>query len=159
MTLRIREAARALVLDPDDRVLLVRFEFPVNGTRWALPGGGMERDETPVDAIRRELVEEVGLHVADIGPLVWTRLHHVPFFDGSFDGQREQIHLVRSAAFDPVPTLSWLQMNAEFVFELRWWTVDEIDTHPGPFVPGALGTHLRSLLTDGPPTDAVDVGI
>ena len=26
--LRIREAVRALLIDPDDRVLLVRFEFP-----------------------------------------------------------------------------------------------------------------------------------
>ena len=68
--LRIREAARALVLDPDDRVLLVRFEFPVTGTRWALPGGGLEPGETHVEALRRELVEEVGLHGAAIGPHV-----------------------------------------------------------------------------------------
>ncbi|MFM7686187.1 MAG: NUDIX domain-containing protein, partial [Actinomycetota bacterium] len=40
--LRIRDAVRALVLDPDDRILMVRFEFPDAGTRWALPGGGIE---------------------------------------------------------------------------------------------------------------------
>jgi len=32
--LRIRPAARAIVLDPDDRILLVRFQFP-HGTFWA----------------------------------------------------------------------------------------------------------------------------
>ena len=44
--LRIREAVRALVIDPDHRVLLVRFEFPT-ATRWALPGGGLEPGERP----------------------------------------------------------------------------------------------------------------
>ena len=71
--LRIRPAARALVVDPDDRVLLVRFEFPA-GTRWALPGGGIEPGETPEEAIRRELVDlaaagRVKSHVSRRGPL------------------------------------------------------------------------------------------
>ncbi|TCO45142.1 putative N-acetyltransferase YhbS [Kribbella antiqua] len=34
---RLRPAARAVVLDPDDRILLVRFEFP-SGPIWATPG-------------------------------------------------------------------------------------------------------------------------
>src|SRR5918992_6160823 len=37
----LRDAARALVVDPAGRVLLVRFEFG-NKTVWALPGGGLE---------------------------------------------------------------------------------------------------------------------
>ena len=39
--LRIRPSARAVVIDPEGRVLLVRFEFP-RGTVWATPGGGQE---------------------------------------------------------------------------------------------------------------------
>ena len=58
--LRIRPAARAIVLDPDDRILLVRFQFP-HGTFWATPGGGIEPGETPEEAVRRELAEEAGL--------------------------------------------------------------------------------------------------
>ena len=63
-TLRIREATRAVVLAPDRHVLLVRFEFP-QASRWALPGGGIEPGETPVDALRRELAEEVGIDNGD----------------------------------------------------------------------------------------------
>jgi len=58
--LRIRPAARAIVLDPDDRILLVRFEFP-DGMFWATPGGGIEPGETPEEAVRRELAEEAWL--------------------------------------------------------------------------------------------------
>jgi len=154
--LRIREAVRALVLDPDDRVLLVRFEFPT-ATRWALPGGGLEHGETHLQALVRELFEEVGLSDPVIGPAVWHRLHIVPFLSGEFDGQRERIYLVRTHAFDPAPQLSWEQMNAEFVHELRWWTGDEIAASDAVFVPTGLHALLVALLRDGPPAHPIAV--
>ena len=157
--LRIREAARAVLLDPDDRVLLVRFEFPGDIRRWALPGGGVEPGESHVDALHRELREETGLVGAAIGEHIWTRLHIVAFLDGRHDGQRETIHLVRTSSFEPQPTHSWEQLNAEYVFELRWWSVDEIAGSSETFVPAGLATHLRALADEGPPNSPVDVGI
>ncbi len=156
--LRIRDAVRALVVDTDQRVLLVRFEFPT-ATRWALPGGGLEPGETHLDALHRELREEVGLVNASIGPQIWHRLHIVPFLNGKFDGQRERIFLIRCEPFDPAPQLSWEQMNAEFVHELRWWTIDEISTSDVHFVPQELHVLLTTLLRDGPPADSIDVSV
>lgn len=158
--LRIREAVRAIVRTPDLAVLLVRFEFPT-GSRWALPGGGLENGETHREALHRELVEEVGLTAPSIGPHVWSRLHIVPFINGRFDGQREQIHLVDvDDRFEPTPTLSWQQLNDEYVFELRWWTLDEIDaaTHLH-FVPAPMAALLRDLAVNGPPNQPVDVSV
>lgn len=158
-SLRIRDAARAIVLTPEAEVLLVRFEFPDAGVRWALPGGGLEPGERHVDALRRELAEEVGLIDPEIGPHVWTRLHIIPFIDGRWDGQREHFHLVPVAArFDPQPHLPWEQLRSEYVFELRWWHVDEIGDGL-PFVPAELATALRRLVADGPPNAPVDVGV
>jgi 8-oxo-dGTP pyrophosphatase MutT (NUDIX family) len=162
--LRIREAARALIVDPDDRVLLVRFEFP-GATRWALPGGGLEPGETPEDALRRELVEEVGLHDPDIGPHIWTRLHVIPFIDGRWDGQREQIHLVRSHRFEPAPMLSVEELQQEYVFELRWWHLHEIAAATAAagetrlFVPQALASLLDEILGGRIPDAPVDIDI
>ncbi len=154
--LRIREAVRGLLV-ADQQVLLVRFEFPT-ATRWALPGGGLEPGEDHVEALRRELEEEVGLVDATIGPQIWHRLHIVPFLNGQFDGQRERIHLVECATFEPEPRLSWEQMHAEFVHELRWWTIDEIAASDAHFVPTELHALLGMLLRDGPPVDSIDVG-
>jgi ADP-ribose pyrophosphatase YjhB (NUDIX family) len=155
--LRIREAVRGLLVDPDHRVLLVRFEFP-SATRWALPGGGLEAGESHLDALSRELEEEVGLIDATIGPQIWHRLHIVPFLNGEFDGQRDRVHLVECAPFDPEPRLSWEQMRAEFVHELRWWTIDEIGASGAQFVPRELHALLGLLLRDGPPPESIDVG-
>lgn len=147
-----------MVLDPAERVLLVRFEFPDSGTKWALPGGGIEAGETDHDALRRELAEEVGAPSVAIGPHIWNRLHIVPFIDGSHDGQIERIYLVRTPAFTPQPALTWEQLNAEFVFEVRWWHPDELGGI-GRVAPARLREHLDDLRVDGPPKQPVEVDV
>jgi len=157
-SLRIRPAARAVLLDPDDRILLVRFEFPTR-TVWATPGGGIEPGETAEDAIRRELEEEAGLTEFELGPVVWTRLHIIPFIGGQWDGQREEYHLIRVAAFEPTPRLTWEQLNREYVFGMRWWTADELAEADTAFAPSRLPELLRALLLDGPPAEPIDTGV
>ncbi len=150
--LRIREAVRALVVDGDDRVLLVRFEFP-NSTIWALPGGGIDPGEGHHEALCRELLEEIGLTDVEIGAHLWNRLHIVAFLNGQFDGQRERVHAVRVAAgFEPRPTFTWEQLNAEYVFEMRWWTLAELELIDTATAPAKLASLFREFLETGPPS-------
>jgi len=57
--------ARGLIFDTAGRWLIVR---PVGDHRWHLPGGLIEQDESPADACRRELREELSLDLTP-GPL------------------------------------------------------------------------------------------
>ena len=159
--LRIREAVRALVIDPDQRVLLVRFEFP-NVSVWGTPGGGVEPEEESEQALRRELREELGLTDVVIGRHIWERTQIIPFLSGLWDGQHDRYFVVETDAFEPAPDLTWEQLNAEYLFEMRWWTADELEEFESTkecfFAPRRLPELYRSLLTDGEPESLIDTG-
>ena len=58
---RIPASAGALIFDGVGQLLIVN---PTYKAHWTIPGGIMEADgETPWEACRREVLEEVGLHV------------------------------------------------------------------------------------------------
>jgi len=65
---RKRAIAQMLVRDDRDRVLLCRLTYK---TDWDLPGGVVEVNESPQDAVAREVEEELGLQIA-AGPLLLT---------------------------------------------------------------------------------------
>jgi 8-oxo-dGTP diphosphatase len=159
VTLAVREGARALVLDEDDRILLVRFVNPETAEEfWATPGGGIDHDESLEEALRRELQEETGLNEFDIGPVVWTRRHVFPWAGKTLD-QSERIALVRVQAFEPRPLLSTQELLDEGVHELRWWTFGELEASGANFAPRRIVRFLRQLLEEGPPPAPIDVGV
>jgi ADP-ribose pyrophosphatase YjhB (NUDIX family) len=155
---RLRQAARAVVLDPSDRILLVRFQFPAR-TVWATPGGGVDAGETHEQAIVRELAEEAGLEEVELGPWIWTRTHVFPFESGRWDGQQERYVLVRTPAFEPAPRFTPDQLAAEFVTAVRWWTQAELAAAEELFAPRRLPELVAALLREGAPGEPVDVGV
>jgi ADP-ribose pyrophosphatase YjhB (NUDIX family) len=86
---------RAVVLDSDNRVLLVKHSY-VSG--WHLPGGGVEVGETFGDALRRELVEEGRIEV-----LGEPALHGL--FLNSHVSRRDHVavYLIRNFSQDRLP--------------------------------------------------------
>lgn len=154
-----RAAARIVLLDPDDRILLFKL-VDRGGSRWwwFTPGGGLAPGETHESAALRELVEEVGLEDVVLGPCVWIREHVFPMPDGTRYRQSERFFLARVKPFE-VSTAGHLDYEVEALAEHRWWSVEEIEASTETFGPRRLGALLRKLLKEGPPPAPIDVGL
>lgn len=147
---------RAIVLDPDDRILLVRWVNEDHGVdTWLTPGGGLAEGEDPDEGLRRELREEAALESFEPGPLIWRRTHAFPWYGWTIE-QRETFVLVRVPSFEAHPTP---ELAAEGVRDIRWWTADEIEASDETFAPRRLAALLRDLLESGPPPDPIDTGV
>ena len=147
-----RDAARVLLLDAEDRVLLVSH-VPDEGRRvWTAPGGGLEPDEDHLAAARRELREELGLDL-EPGPWVWTRSATFAF-RGVWLRQHERWHLAR-AELDATTA----PLVDAFTDEARWWTLEQLEATDEVLAPRRLPEHLAALLTEGTPATPVDVGV
>ena len=136
-----RFAARALVVDAEGRVLLLRWQHPVtDDVWWITPGGRIHEGEDERAAIRRELVEEIGLDV-DPGTVVWTR-EHVLLFTRRIVRQHESFFLVRVHRHEVAPMID---VEAEDLHGHRWWALAELDSTEERIAPPNLADLVRSL--------------
>ncbi len=135
-----REAVRALLVDDRGRVLTMRWERPGN-TWWITPGGGVENGESDEQALRRELLEEVGLREFELGPLVFERIHVLPG-KRRLIRQRDRFYLVRVGQIEVAATIDLLQ---ESVTGHRWWTLPELEATDERVAPPQLAALVRSL--------------
>lgn len=147
----LRKVSRVVLLDQDDRILLMRGYEPGDPTKnwWFTPGGGLEGDETRQEAALREVAEETGITEVELGPVLWRRTCSFSF-DGRRWNQDEWYFLARTAQTETsVEGLTELERRS--VAELRWWTSAELSTARETVYPTRLAGLLRTLLDEGPP--------
>ena len=63
-----------IMINPEGEVLVAERQMQkFQGGRWEFPGGKVEKDETPLAALQRELDEEIGVEVQQARPLQQLR--------------------------------------------------------------------------------------
>ncbi|MDQ1732354.1 MAG: hypothetical protein QOK10_2513 [Pseudonocardiales bacterium] len=142
-----RSAGRMLVLDPDNRVLLLEHRTGLDSdeTVWAAPGGGCEPGESPVQAARRELAEECGFSIAPVSdaPVLIERR------DWSLGGiaydQTDHFFLAHADRQPPVLDVYRTEWEAHAVLGHRWFSAEELLASPVRFEPAGLPELLAAL--------------
>ena len=75
-----RVSAKALVVADDGKVLVCKEDQP----HWSLPGGGVDHGEQPLQALMRELEEELGVKEIVSAELSSAHTFEVPQFNSWF---------------------------------------------------------------------------
>ena len=136
-----RRAARVLVQDGQDRVLLFRGFDPADpdGPRWWFTaGGGIEAGETEVQGAIRELREETGIRAepADLtGPV-----HHddAEFgFNGRWIVQSQVFYRLRRETV-VIDTSGFEELEVASTETYRWWSAEELRTTTETVYPANL---------------------
>ncbi len=136
-----RTAARVLLLDARDRLLLFRGgdpHQPERGTFWFTPGGGLDPGESLHDGAVRELFEETGLQcdAADlVGPV------HTEETDFEFAGMHIRQHstfFVLRVDSHEVDISGFQELEASSIVEHRWWERGDLASTDEKFYPRCL---------------------
>ncbi|MFD6299662.1 NUDIX hydrolase [Streptomyces sp. NPDC060235] len=147
----VRDAARVVLLDADQRVLLLRYDE--NGGFWATPGGSLKEGETHAMATFRELREELGVdeEAVELGPQLAERSkdHLV----GSREvRQVERYFLARAACTDVDPSRATQPDN---IREYRWWTPAELRSTRETVYPVGLADLVAAVSEGRTPDEPV----
>ncbi len=162
--LPVRDTARGLVLDPAGRLFLIAYEASRDvdparpGLRrfWFTPGGGLEPGETHEVALVRELMEEIGVSDAAVGPWVARRDVDLTLFRRQ-TFTRERYFPVRLPTPD-VDTSALAAGESDSVLDIRWWALDALEATGEIVVPGSLIALVRRILAGDLPVRPVVLG-
>ena len=143
---RLRRAGRVIVLDPEDRILLFRYDDgPPNGRHWCTPGGGLNEDEDYAAGARRELAEETGWTDVTLGEEVLERTLNMEHED-KIVRQQERFFLARV----PVARRGLGEVAAmhasDGIAAWHWWTLAELDSTEEVIWPSGLADLVRRVL-------------
>ncbi len=115
----VRIAARGLIKRGNKYLLL----FSNTDQIYITPGGGVEEDETIIEALKRELIEEVGILVEPIKEfaVIEREMRH-PIFNKAIH------HYFLCEGIDYNQTMCRTNIEVEQSLELKWVSFDEVKT-------------------------------
>jgi len=111
---RHRGSVAGLTVADDGRIVLVRqYRHPFGRALWEIPAGLLEEGESPEEAVRREIEEEVGRRAAELEPL--AVIYPTPGFCD------EVLRIFRATRLTDTP----VRRDEDEVLEVKWFTLDE----------------------------------
>ncbi|WP_421853333.1 NUDIX hydrolase [Novosphingobium sp.] len=139
---RVRRAARILLIDEHERLLLIRFAPPARRAFWCGVGGECDPGEDFHAAAVRELFEETGLSIESCGPEIAQRTDDFITLEGEPVTSDERFFRVRTTSFTP-DHAGHTALERQLIKEFRWFSAAELAEWHEPVFPVNILDLLR----------------
>ena len=121
---RLRRSARVIVLDPQSRALMFRFDIPGRPPFWVTAGGECDPHETYEDAARRELREETGIAAEPGEQIARTTPEFIT--PAGEDVQADERYFIVRTDSGSINTAGHTELEQKLMTQHRWFSMDEL---------------------------------
>lgn len=129
----MRYTARGILVDKITKnILLIKYIDKCSPSTkeftegfWVTPGGGVEKNESFKDALKREIFEETGIENAEIKNCIFSRIAYAKLNDIEQSMYYERYFLVETNEVT-IDNENITDGEREVIKEYKWWSVDEL---------------------------------
>jgi 8-oxo-dGTP pyrophosphatase MutT (NUDIX family) len=162
--MKIRETARLVLIDPQNRLLLMKVNDPatfslnqssVKSPLWVTLSGEIQSGEDVIATAKRELFEETGITDAEIGPAIWYGEQDL-IWKGELTRLKETFVVVKTSDSQIVDIYRTPEEQLAML-EVKWWHIDELEKTSETILPPNLAKFIYPILTQNYPTQLINI--
>lgn len=162
--MRVREAARVILLDDLGRILLMKIKDttvvnpanPIPDEFWVTMGGALKGGESFEEAAIREVWEESGIKEFDLGPFVWVRENDLNWKNEMIHSY-ERYYVARVKAVQAIKIEHLTEQEKRVYQNHKWWSLEELLNSNETFLPPGMTELLPSLIKGEIPKEVIRI--
>ena len=165
MTLLVRKSVKALLLNNNDELLLIRANDPkttsadgvYHGPFWYLAGGKLEQGETLQEAAIREIKEETGIDKLTLGPIVWHGSYNLRL-NGTLTHMQQTFIVARTPQTTLAPT-ALTEWEKTSITDMAWFSLEKIQNFHEIIYPTLLPSYLPDIIAGNYPSSPIELDL